>query len=159
MRAPLAYHLTWTCYGQWLQGDARGYVDKHNRTPGEEYPAANLQYRTASANRMAEATCWLTDDQRRTATAAIAEASLHRGWRLLRVNVQPDHVHLVLSAPDVMGKRAMKALKSWATMQLNAHFARRQHWWTKGGKVEVINDERYLRQAIDYVGDQPYPEV
>jgi len=32
MDQPLAYFLTWQCYGCWLHGDPRGSVDsEHNR--------------------------------------------------------------------------------------------------------------------------------
>ena len=61
MREPLAYHLSWTCYGQWLQGDVRGYVDRQHRTPGEPYAHNQPQFYNASANRMKEPPVWLTE--------------------------------------------------------------------------------------------------
>ena len=41
MREPLAYLLTWTCYGTWLHGDDRGSVDRTHCMPGEAYLPAN----------------------------------------------------------------------------------------------------------------------
>jgi REP element-mobilizing transposase RayT len=158
MQEPLAYHLTWTCYGQWLQGDARGYVDRQHRTPGEPYPSANLAHYTASANRMSEEPCWLSDPQRCTAEAAVREAASHRSWPIHALNPQPDHVHVVIEARGVTGKRAREALKSWATMQLNRRHGRRLHWWTSGGKVELVLDARHLAQVVEYVmHKQHYP--
>ena len=159
MREPIAYHLTWTCYGQWLPGDARGFVDREHRTPDSPYAEPDLRLYTASANRMAEHACWLSDRHRAVAQAALEEACQHRGWTLEEVNVQPDHVHLALRAPPLTGKRAMEALKSWATMCLNRAFPRRNRWWTKGGKVELIYNEAHLRSVTAYIRRQRFRVV
>jgi len=159
VREPLAYHLSWTCYGQWLQGDARGYVDRQHRTPGEPYVYNNPQFYTAAANRMTEPPVWLSDEHRRRVRDAMEAVCAHRQWRLEKQNVQPDHVHVVVRARDVTGKRAMKALKGWATRALNALGPRRSHWWTVGGKVEQVWNERRLRQVIAYVANQHFPSV
>ena len=151
MREPLAYHLTWTCYGQWLQGDPRGYVDRQHHAPGEPYPHNNPQYYNASANRMTEPPCWLTDDQRRTVTRAVREAAAHRGWNLLTINAQPDHVHVAIMARGITGKGVIQALKTWATMCLNRSGGGRTHWWTAGGKVETIFNEQKMAEVIDYI--------
>jgi hypothetical protein len=34
MSIPLAYFITFTCYGTWLHGDERGSVDDEHNTPG-----------------------------------------------------------------------------------------------------------------------------
>ena len=50
MPAPIAYFLTWSCYGTWLHGDARGSVDASHRerfTPTIE-PDPFLQHRVRS---------------------------------------------------------------------------------------------------------------
>jgi hypothetical protein len=39
MPPPLAYFLTWTCYGTWLHGDGRGSVEDEHNLPGEPYIA------------------------------------------------------------------------------------------------------------------------
>jgi hypothetical protein len=77
MRPPAAYHLTWTCYGQWLHGDARGYVDRLNRAPGAPYPPHDPRRFNAAANRMAETPCLLGDRQRLVAEAAPASSGKH----------------------------------------------------------------------------------
>ena len=161
-RVPCAetYHLTWTCYGQWLHGDERGYVDRKHRTPGEPYPEGNLQYYNAASNRMTEAACWLTDDERRIASRALREACDFRGWVLWAVNVQPDHVHVLVEARETSGKRARQVLKDRATRGLEAEGRRRQHWWTEGGKVDVIRRERQLQEVLDYINErQPFARI
>ena len=160
MREPLAYLITWTCYGQWLRGDRRGYVDRRHRTPGTPYPWNHTDFFNADAVRMRESHCWLTDDQRKVAEAAMRAACEFRGWHLHAVNVQPDHVHLVVKAVGYTGKQARARLKDRATRQLKAAAPGRQKWWTEGGKVDLIFDKRHLKQAIDYVNNrQPFPRV
>ena len=154
------YHLTWTCYGQWLRGDARGYVDRDHHTPGEPYPEGDLRVYNADANRMSEEACWLSDAQRVLAEEAIGEACDFRGWRLWAVNVQPDHAHVVVGTPEVSGVRARQVLKDRSTRALQATDGRRRHWWTEGGKVEVIRSDGQLRVAIEYVNEkQPFAKV
>jgi REP element-mobilizing transposase RayT len=155
----IAYHVIWTCYGQWLHGDARGSVDRSTNIPGTPYAPADPQRRSAAANRMAEATCWLTDDQRRIATRALREACEFRGWRLEAVNVQPDHTHVVVQAEGVTGIEVRRILKGRSTTWLHEQVGGRRTWWTEGGKTEHIRDGRHLVQAIAYVNDQRFPKV
>ena len=155
----LAYHLTWTCYGQWLPGDERGYVDRENRTPGTPYAPWNPRRLSAAANAMREDACWLNLHQRRLAAEGVREASAGQGWRLLAVNVQPDHVHALVDARDVTGKHAIRVLKAFATRRLRSAFASRRRWWTKGGKVELVRDERHLATVARYVAEQPFEAV
>jgi REP element-mobilizing transposase RayT len=133
------YHITWTCYGQWLHGDARGYVDSRHRTPGTPYEH---------------------NDPHLAAQAGLAEACAFRGWRLWAVNAQPDHVHVVVEAPGIDGKRVRHVLKDRGTRILQPTEPGRQHWWTEGGKVDRITSEKYLRAAVVYVNEkQPYGRI
>jgi len=75
------------------------------------------------------------------------------------MNVQPDHVHALVEAPEVGGRHAMRALKSFATHRLREEFPARRRWWTKGGKVEPVLDEPHLAQVTRYIENQPYPPV
>lgn len=160
MHEPLAYHLSWTCYGQWLHGDVRGYVDDRHRTPGEPYIYDHPQRRSAAANRMAEPPCWLTHARRGAAEEALREACAFRGWMLHALNVQPDHVHVVITARGLTGKRVMQRLKDRATRRLRETVPERRRWWTEGGKVDLIFNERHLGQVVDYVHSrQPFPRA
>jgi REP element-mobilizing transposase RayT len=163
MPEPLAYHISWTCYGQWLHGDPRGFVDRQHHTPGEPYIYDDPHRRSAAANRLAEPPCWLTEDQRHVTQQAIREACAFRNWELSAVNTQPDHVHVVVRAPGHTGKEVRARLKDRATRALkgaNGRESGRMHWWTEGGKVELMLDEQRWQQAIDYVNNrQPFPRV
>jgi len=161
MPDPIAYHVSWTCYGQWLHGDVRGFVDRRHHTPGEPYPYNVPQWVADAANRMSETPCWLTEAERRIADHAIREACAFREWCLHALNVQPDHVHAVVGAGACPGADVRTRLKDRATRALKAAGTQgRTHWWTDGGKVEVLVDERRLHEAIEYVNHrQPHPKV
>jgi REP element-mobilizing transposase RayT len=159
MKPALAYHLIWTCYGQWLHGDVRGYVDNEHRTPGAPYPHNDPQLYNASFNRLAEPPCWLTEEQRVIADAALREACEFRRWPLKAVNVQPDHVHVVVQVFNMTGKDVMSRLKARATRCLHEKAPPRQTWWTEGGKVELVHDEVQLAAAVEYVNNQRFPKV
>jgi len=155
----LAYHLTWTCYGQWLPGDVRGYVDRNHRVPGSPYADGDPHRRNAAANALREPACWLEPPQRRLAAEGIREACRKQSWRLLALNVQPDHVHILVDAQNVGGRHAIRVLKAFATRRLRKVFPARRRWWTKGGKVEPVLTERHLAQVTRYIEHQPYPPV
>jgi len=155
----LAYHLTWTCYGQWLPGDVRGYVDRDHRTPGTAYPDADPQAYNAAAGVMKESACWLQVPERRLATEGIREACMRQKWPLVAVNVQPDHVHVLARVDTVGGRHAIRVMKSFATRRLRRTVPGRRRWWTKGGKVETVLTEWRLAEVARYVRNQRYPAV
>ncbi|KPJ72779.1 MAG: hypothetical protein AMS14_07135 [Planctomycetes bacterium DG_20] len=109
---------------------------------------------------MAEPPCWLTHARRGAAEEALREACAFRGWMLHALNVQPDHVHVVITARGLTGKRVMQRLKDRATRRLRETVPERRRWWTEGGKVDLIFNERHLGQVVDYVHSrQPFPRA
>ena len=145
-RVPCAetYHITWTCYGQWLHGDARGYVDDRHRTPGEPYAYGHPDYYNTDFNRMKEEPCWLGDEQRLRAEAAIEEACSFRGWNLMAVNVQPDHVHVAVEARETDGVRARQVLKDRSTRALKAAYPPCQAKAASAGNVLCSHPVEWL---------------
>jgi REP element-mobilizing transposase RayT len=158
MSLPLAYHLTWTTYGTWLQGDERGWVKKG--TSGIQEPDSRCQEHCQQLLKTLPVTL---DPQQRLLVQATIEAHCHhRGWKLHAVNVRSNHVHIVVTAamePDsVMGQ-----FKAWCSRRLNEHERglRRssdpslalgaKRWWTHGGWKKRVDDEDYLLNAIRYV--------
>jgi REP element-mobilizing transposase RayT len=133
-------------------------VDDGVNEPGTPYAWGDAQGYAADAKRMAESPCRLTDGQRATAEDAIREACEFRSWRLVAVNVQPDHAHVVVEAPEVDGVRTRQILKDRATRALKREYPGRRRWWTREGKVDVIRTAAQLREIADYVRNrQPYP--
>ena len=87
---PIAFLLTWTTYGTWLPGDARGWVE-FKRGFQLPDPIRELE----SAARMAEDACVLTPGQRQRVELQIAEPCEYKGWLLHAANCRSNHVHVV----------------------------------------------------------------
>jgi REP element-mobilizing transposase RayT len=151
----LAYFITWTTYGTWLPGDARGWVKRgawgvHPPDPELERQAHEL---------MVEMTVVLTPAQRTLVEQTIRDHCRIRRWTLHAVNARTNHVHLVVTAdrgPDeVMGQ-----FKAWCSRKLSdqagleravARKAGRRRWFTEGGDKQKIESEEHLRNIIQYV--------
>ena len=109
---PLAYLLTFTCYGTWLHGDARGSVDKEHNLFGEEILPKDVEKEKKDFVRLKHAPTFLTLGQRQTVTEAIHEVCRHRCWILHEVNARSNHVHIAVSAKSEP-KKMIGALKSY----------------------------------------------
>lgn len=154
----LAYHITWTTYGTWLPGDARGWVKwgewgVQPPDPGREREACQ---------RMVESAVVLTAEQRALVEQTIRDHCRIRGWELHAVNVRTNHVHVVVTA-DRDAAEVMNQLKAWCSRKLSdaagltrtvAKKAGRRHWFTEGGNKELIDSEAYLANAITYVSER-----
>jgi REP element-mobilizing transposase RayT len=146
MARPLAYLLTWTTYGTWLPGDARGWVE--GGTPGIQEPdGARL---AAAQGDLTKAPVTLDEAQRAIVAATIEAHCAIRQWRLHAVNIRSNHVHVVVTA-DAAPETVMNQLKAWCSRRLNEQGEPRKHWWTRHGSTKWINGETYLRNAINYV--------
>jgi REP element-mobilizing transposase RayT len=152
---PLAYHIIWTTYGTWLPGDARGWIK--SGVMGVQAPNPELEQHAREM--MAEAEVRLTHEQRDAVEQVIRDHCRIRKWLLHAVNSRSNHVHVVVTC-DCDGEKARDEFKLWASRKLSdlagltvpvARKAGRRHWWTEGGDVRRIDDERYLENAIEYV--------
>jgi hypothetical protein len=154
MDEPLGYLLTWTTYGSWLPGDARGWVSK----PGQ-FRAPDKGREVAARQRMTEPAVTLDIDQRQIVEDTIAAHCRIRGWHLHVVNARTEHVHVVVTAPGRKPDDVMDQFKAWCTRKLGEHERARitaagdyrQDWWTQGGSKRWLNDGNSLEAAILYV--------
>ena len=135
--------ITWTTYGTWLPGDARGWRAKRG---GNQLPNAALEAQCLAKMKFAPVT--LNDSDRKTVEAACREHCEHRSWLLYAVNARTNHVHVVVAA-YLKPQTIRDQLKAHCTGQL-----RRQpqpliceRTWTKGGDCEVLFDEQSLANA------------
>jgi REP element-mobilizing transposase RayT len=110
---PLAYYLTWTCYGTWLPGDERGWAEK----PGE-FREPDAAREAAAREKMTETALVLDEEQRRLVEKTIAHHCQIRGWVLHAVNCRMRHVHAVVTAPNRDPSDVMDQFKAWCTRRL-----------------------------------------
>jgi REP element-mobilizing transposase RayT len=150
---PLAFLLTWTTYGTWLPGDARGWTDKkkgkRERSPRREADARR---------RMTESRCLLSDDERNVVETTVADHCRKKRWELFAVNCRTNHVHVVV-AGSFAPKKIREQLMAWCTRKLKELQEQagrtpeeiRENWWTELGSERFLNDEDALEAAILYV--------
>jgi len=115
--AALAYLITFRCYGTWLPGDERGYVDRRCNIRGHPMLKPNARLEAAMSRAMKQPAEVLEAPARAAVGAAIREGCVREAWVLHALEVRTNHVHAVLST-GVPPERAMVALKAWATRRL-----------------------------------------
>ncbi len=156
--------LTWTTYGTWLPGDARGLVTsvraadeprhRHN-TPGTPYDPGMSGLRASAAKLVAPAV-YLTAEQAVVVVAQFRETAAHRGWLLLAAAVMRNHAHVLVGVPgDPEPDTLLRDFKSYASRALNARWPRPASgtWWTQSGSKRKRTD---VPVAACYVRDQQY---
>lgn len=154
MSEPLAYLLTWTCYGTWLHGDRRGSVDAEHNAPGTPLAPPNPRRQAVRMRQMRFGACRLSEAGRRVANQTIVAHCELRGWTLHAANVQSNHVHVVVSC-DVPPTSAMNQLKACATRRLreSGHRNADEPVWAEGGSRRYLWTQESLRRAVEYVGE------
>ena len=115
---PLAFLITFRCYGTWLHGDERGSVDrrKFHRYGTPDMPA-NRRLTEDEKDELRHAAITLNETQRVVVESAIREVCDHRGYGLLAVNVRTNHVHSVVTA-SCKPEHVMDTFKAYATRRL-----------------------------------------
>src|SRR6185503_12451458 len=94
---PLAYLLTFRCYGTWLHGEARGSVDRrryhHYGTP--DMPA-NKKILSDERLTLKSEPVLLNRPQRETVRAAIQDVCENRRYPLHAISARTNHIHVVI---------------------------------------------------------------
>ena len=146
---PLAYLITFTCYGTWLHGDARGSVDGAHNQFGTPFLTEDYCKRP-----LAHSPVVLSPEQRKNVTESLIEACSFRHWKLWEVNVRSNHVHVVLSSEE-LPKEIMRKLKSRCTTSLKgAGLFDGKRLWTEGGSGRYLWTESAVESACRYVREQ-----
>ena len=148
---PLAYFITFRCYGTWLHGDERGSTDRFINQYGAPFITASQRWRQHNEITLKYPPVTLDSDRRAAVEDAIRETCKIREWELKAVNVRTNHVHVVVSAsgnPEPVlvalkanATRKMRENKSW----VNAHSP-----WAEKGSRRYLWTERSVERAIDY---------
>jgi REP element-mobilizing transposase RayT len=147
---PLAYFITWTVYGTFLQGDSRGW---RKRGKGHQPPQPRLEQ--WHADRLRHPIILLSREHRSVVQEEVQRHCTHRGWTLWRVNPRTNHVHMVVTASTHSGSAVRDQLKANCTRGLRERFREYQERpvWSVGGDWESINSESDLERAIFYAGE------
>src|SRR5436305_948277 len=115
---PLAYLITFRCYGTWLHGDERGSFRRSSRVMSGVLripPMSRLK--TAESRQLKHHPVRLNKRQRQVVEQAVREVCLHRRYRLRAINVRSNHAHSIVSALS-KPEPIREALKSYSTRAL-----------------------------------------
>jgi REP element-mobilizing transposase RayT len=149
---PLAYFLTWTCYGTWLHGDEHGSVDRQHNKPGQPFVRPSGARQMADVSRM-HAPAYLLDPPRREIVlASIRQSCTFRDWDLLAAHVRSNHIHVVVTAA-IPPERILSDLKAYASRRLTSEGfddpSRKR--WTRHGSTRYLWTDEAVVDAIEYV--------
>ncbi len=153
MSEPIAYFLTWTCYGTWLHGDERGSVDRAHKIADTPYLDQSKPRRGWETSLLQHTPTKMSSMKRKLVAMTIARHCEIRGWELHALNVRTNHVHVVVSCGDVPPEGAMTQFKAWCTRRLRESglAADTQRFWTEHGSTRYLWKEDQLQSAIEYV--------
>jgi REP element-mobilizing transposase RayT len=159
---PLAFLITFRCYGTWLHGDERGAIDrrKYNVYGTPDMPA-NIKLIEDEKAELKNPGITLNRAKRAVVERAIREVCEHRGYRLHAVSVRTNHVHSVVSA-SCKPEHVMDSFKAYATRQLRETglMSPDVRIWARHGSTPYLWTEEQVERAIDYVmngqGEEPF---
>jgi REP element-mobilizing transposase RayT len=138
--------ITWTTYGTWLPGDARGWRDTKR---GPQLPDLRLEWEAREKMKFTEVR--LRPHDRVTVEKTIQSHCRHRGWVLHAVNARSNHVHCVVSGNE-KPQTIRDQLKANCTAQLRSQSNPLvvERTWTKKGDCTVLFTDEELYNAVRY---------
>jgi REP element-mobilizing transposase RayT len=150
---PLAYLITFRCYGSWLHGDERGSVDRFHNQYKSPYLSGNEAWHQYNARKLKCEPVVLDAVKCKSVEIAIRETCAFRNWTLRAINVRTNHVHAVVSIGTIPSQRALNAFKANATRQLrqDGHWNHQHSPWADKGSKRYFWNERGIERAVDYV--------
>ncbi|MGB2824531.1 MAG: hypothetical protein WBF17_26385 [Phycisphaerae bacterium] len=141
MAGTLGTMFTWTTYGMWLRGDARGWVEK-----GIVFPP-NLALEVADRRRLRYSPFRFPREQRHPAGSLIGEAIEELRGRVYCLCVASWHVHLVIGYVHVPVSRITKAVKE----KVRTGLGYKRAIWAGGYDRRFCFDEASIARRIQYV--------
>ncbi len=149
---PLAYLITFRCYGTWMHGDDRGSVDRKHNIYGTSKIVPNPKLKRADLKQLTHPPVSLDAKQRMLIEKAVREVCIYRQYILRAINVRTNHVHIVVTAtkpPECL----LNAFKSYSTRALRkARLApATMKPWARHGSTVYLWKERDVAKAIEYV--------
>ena len=149
--SPVAFLITFRCYGTWLHGDPRGSIRR-----GQKVGEPRIPYRpglqAAERRRMLSPPAVLEPKQRAVIAQAMLDVCNYRGWSVYAMYVGSVHVHVVV-AGECPPERIMHDLKAYATRRLveAGYWTRGRPLWARHGSTRYLWNDREVWEAVRYV--------
>jgi REP element-mobilizing transposase RayT len=149
---PLAYFITFTCYGTWLHGGKMASVDNQHNIPETEFLAVNPNREASAKKRLVDTPYLLGSTQRQIVLNAIKEVCMFRAWVLLAAHIRTNHIHFVVHA-TLSPENIMNTVKAYASRRLNESELNsdRLKRWTRHGSTRYLWKEEEVEATIQYV--------
>lgn len=149
MDDPITYFITWTTYGSWLPGDARGW---RKTRKGEQPPQPLLE--DWCREQMSEGSVVLNQIQRERVENVCYEHANIRGWVIHAVKARSNHVHIAVTA-DAPPKKVRDQFKANATRVLRQEpdAVTNDKIWTRGGDCDIVDSDDELERVIVYINE------
>jgi len=149
---PLAYFITFSCYGTWLHGKKTTSVDRRNNTYETDFLSVNPARQASVEERMLETPYLLNDARRNIVLSAIKEVCNHRLWSLLAAHVRTNHIHFAVRA-DIKPEIIISTIKAYASRRLNEAKLddKRVNRWTKHGSTRYLWRSEEVVSVIQYI--------
>ena len=150
---PLAYFITFRCYGTWLHGDERGSVNRFQNIYGASFVSPNQNWNDFNQNQLKYEPVELDAERRKSVEDALRETCEIRNWGIYALNVRTNHVHIVVSVGTKNPNQVLIALKANATrkMRENKCWNLANTPWAEKGSKRWLWTEKSVERAIDYV--------
>ncbi len=123
-RVPLAYLITFTCYGTHLPGSEKLSVDKLHREYGTPFVAPNRSYEDYAARLIKEPQYRLDENSRWEVLDAIVDHCKKKRWRPVAIHIRSTDCHPVIGAENAPSKRMRDQFKAAASKRLNENVRR-----------------------------------
>ena len=162
--------LTWTCYGNWLPGDRRGFVGNirdadgnqvNHNIPGTPYEVDHPGLEHWVRGQMKGDPISLSRADAEAVIAQFRETARVRKWSLEAASSMFNHSHLVVGvAGDPDPQQILETFKSWATravMKLRPLPPNGPFWTAKGSKRKLPDDSAVRAAVICVAKQQPNP--
>ncbi len=149
---PLAYLITFRCYGTWLHGDERGSMRRKHHLSGTEYILPRPGLKRAERVQLKHAPVILDAKQRPVVEKAVKEVCAYRKYLLLAIKVRTNHIHSVVSA-SLEPEPILDAFKSYSTRAFRSAglLSARIRPWARHGSTIYLWKERDVAKAVEYV--------
>jgi REP element-mobilizing transposase RayT len=144
MTKTLGYHITWTTYGTWLQGDERRYVKDGKILPADE---ALLQ---SNQKLQVQDTVKLSKLQQEIARQAIMKQAELLKQQIYALAVKSNHIHIVAEYIPQPIAKIVAYYKSAARLALKTVGCDGKVW-TAGYDKRFCFDKETLERKIRYV--------
>ena len=149
---PLAYLITFRCYGTWVHGDARGSMDRKHNVYRSPKIAPNQSLQRSDLKQLKHPPVTLDARKRSIVEQAVRGVCEHRQYILRVMNVRTNHAHVVVTAA-CEPESILEAFKSYSTRALRIAKVISQTLkpWIRHGSTVYLWKERDVAKAIEYV--------